>query len=243
MKILLTAPSQTGKSTVVCNVKKLFDDNLMRGIWSRENTLNGRRVGFSSILSDGTEQEFMSKFNYDNTASSDLMYSIGSYRVDVGVIDQFVASELEECCAEANKIIYVDEIGRAQAFSERFMIATKNLFDSEKTVLATIVYEDEPWSMHFKQHPDAWVITLTVDNRDYLPGIIGAMCRNVGLFNKLECNQRTQLKNTFFVLLSSGQYISAKKLFENTLHYITEMRVERASSPGRCTKKSQLKFC
>lgn len=233
MKILITAPSCAGKSTIIFKVKQFFVDDI-RGVWSRENTIDGHRTGFSSILGDGTEKEFMSKHESTESklADADSIYTIGSYRVNLSVIDEFVAPELERCLDDTNNIIYIDEIGRAQAFSERFLGAVRNLFDSDKVILATIVLEDEPWSRHFKQHSDTWLITVTPDNRDSLPYIINAMCRNAPLLNNLETDHRQHLKILFFTLLNTGQFISARKLFENTLRYVTEARVERLNSQG-----------
>lgn len=226
MKILLTAPPRMGKSTIVSRVDSLFTNrDEIRGIWCKEMLVDGNRMGFSIILPDGSDLVFMIKEQNSSKVDNDSENYIGKYRVLVDVLDESVVPELKACVNETGGIVYIDEIGKAQALSAKFLEVVRELFDSDRTVLATIVCSDNPWSLYFKHHPDAWVIMVTPDNRDALVPIVHAMLRSATIYNLLAVEQQARVKDLFHVFLSSGFFEATRKLFTNAIRYVIEGRV------------------
>lgn len=88
------------------------------------------------------------------------------YNIDVNVIDEFMTHPLLEGLKNKDGLIFIDEIGRAESYSQKFMDTVREIFNSNVDFVATVVFDDEPWSMEFKNHPDVTLITLTQENRD-----------------------------------------------------------------------------
>jgi len=220
MKILITAPPGIGKSTAIDKVVQNFDGN-KRGIVAREILDGeGKRIGFTSINILSQSKQFMFLAEAPGTGSIG-----GEFNVDIDAIDSFVVPELEEGLKDSKSLLYVDEIGRAQAKSKTFLSALRGVFKSKNPLLATIVYENEPWSLEFKQNDEVCLIELTKENRDLLPNILLSAFNNTESFYSLSTPARRTISHLLQELLKSGYFISAQKLFDNAIFYVLENRV------------------
>lgn len=170
MKVLLQAPPGTGKSTIIAAVVRKYP-GATRGIVAREILdENGERTGFTSVNQVGVSRQFMFR-----TDTPGLVNVDGQFDVDIEAIDSFVVPEVRKALAEHDSLVYIDEIGRAQAKSKVFVKLIQEVFRSPQRLLASIVYEDEPWSLEFKHAPGVRLISVTTDNRDALPDELLAM--------------------------------------------------------------------
>jgi nucleoside-triphosphatase THEP1 len=224
MKILLTAPPQTGKSTVIDNVVRKFD-GACRGIVAREMLdEDGMRTGFTSVNGSGSSRQFMFRTNTPTAESIG-----GEYDVDLTAVDDFVVPELRRGLAEPDALIYVDEIGRAQAKSQLFLSTLRELFACEGNLLAAIVFDHEPWSLEFKRHPAVCLLEVDADNRGELPQILLAAFSGSKQFEGLTARQKAKVFALLHQFLSNKQYVSAHKLFANAVGYVAERRVQRVN--------------
>lgn len=221
MKILLTAPPATGKSTVIDAVVRSFKGST-RGIVAREVLdEHSKRQGFTAFNAACESRQFMFR-------AAPGQGTVGDFCVDVTAIDDFVVPELQHALHE-NGLVYVDEIGRAQARSQAFIETLRELFASDKNLLASIVYDDEPWSMEFKEDPTTTMLEVTVSNRDALPSILLAAFDNAVLFAQLSKEQQHTTCQLLQTLVANGHYVGARKLFDNALHYVTQKKVSSRS--------------
>lgn len=221
MKILLTAPPATGKSTVIDAVVRQFKGST-RGIVAREVLdQNGKRQGFTSFNAACESRQFMFRAAPGHA-------TVGDFSVDVTAIDDFVVPELRSALRE-HGLVYVDEIGRAQARSQAFIDMLRELFASEINLLASIVYDDEPWSMEFKLDQTTTMLEVTVANRDTLPSILLAAFDNAHLFAQLSKEQQSTTCKLLQTLVANEHYVGARKLFDNALHYVTQKKVSPRS--------------
>ncbi|HEY9755195.1 MAG TPA: nucleoside-triphosphatase [Oculatellaceae cyanobacterium] len=229
MKILLTAPPAMGKSTVIGKVVGAFKGT-KRGIVAREiRDDDGERVGFTSVKESGDSRQFMFRTKTPNEDSIG-----GLFDVDLEAVDGFVIPELKEGMQAACGLLYVDEIGRAQAKSALFLATLREILAGRSNVLASIVYEDEPWSLEFKRHPDVCILEVTPGNRDRLPEILGAAFGQAALFAALSKSQKSQVLRWLKEFVQSEKLDSAAKIFSNALPYLHEKKIELvASSNGR----------
>src|SRR5579885_1555623 len=123
MKILLTAPPGMGKSTIREKVVRGFDGKHY-GIVAREVLdESGKRIGFTSINPSGQSQQFMF---YTESPSAESIG--GQFDVDIKAIDDFVVPELKKGMTDSSALIFVDEIGRAQAKSPLFLQTLRQIF-------------------------------------------------------------------------------------------------------------------
>lgn len=221
MKILLTAPPRTGKSTIIENFIQLYGGNKV-GILAKQITdSNNERVGFKSINLKGDERVFMHIYDIN----SDIVIG-NKYKVDVDVVDNFVVPEITQS-VETGTVIIVDEIGKAQSSSSKFLQAVKDLLNSDKNVLFTILYEDEDWARGFKEHPEAIILEVTIENRDMLPEILVEVYSNLSYFEKLSKEQKDFVIEEFKQFLKNNELDRAKKLFKNAVPYYVLNKIKK----------------
>lgn len=163
MKILLTAKKGVGKSTVIQKFIDRYKDPVNGFVISRMKDRNNENQGFVAQTFDGR----MEIFSHKKLVKS--KYIIGdNHNVDLDVVDNFLVPEIEKGLLNPSNLIVIDEIGRMEAFSEKFLDVVKEAINSENNILGTIVYEDEPWSIEFKKDPRVKIIEVTLKNRDHL---------------------------------------------------------------------------
>jgi nucleoside-triphosphatase THEP1 len=226
VKILLTAAPASGKTTTL---QRALDSKFIQslspvGILCNEIRLDGKRYGFEAKLSTGEVRQFMQKDGISEMNS--FTARVGSYVVDVDVVDQFIVPELEKSFGGGSQLIYIDEIGRAQAKSDRFLSTVRRIFESDGNVLATIVLEDYDWNIEFKQHPRAIILQVDDENRNSLPKIITAIIQFSPYLDRLSEKMRNFMNTLLLNLLSRHQYNAAKKLFDCSLVYVLDSRIK-----------------
>lgn len=224
MKILLTALPRTGKSTIIEKFIEKYEGKKV-GILAKEiRASNDERVGFKSVDLQGNEKTFM----HMSEINSDVVVG-NKYKVDVSVIDDFVVSEITQP-VESDTVIIVDEIGRAQSLSAKFLQAVDCLLDSNNNLLCTIVYDNEEWARKYKEHPQVIILEVTEQNRDILPEILIAIYSNQQYFNKLNEKQKCFAINELKQFISRNELDRAKKLFKNAIQYFVLNKFKKVDS-------------
>lgn len=129
------------------------------GFLTEEMRAGGRRRGFRLVAFDGARATM---------ADVDLQspHRVGRYRVDVRAIDEFAARVL---APELANIFLVDEIGKMECFSPRFVDAMTALLDASHPVVATIAARGGGFIAEVKQRPDVELWEVTHASRDHVP--------------------------------------------------------------------------
>jgi nucleoside-triphosphatase len=97
---------------------------------------------------------------------------VGRYGVDVEAIDRVVKTEL---ALEPGIDLYVvDEIGKMECLSARFVAAVEALLDSGCPLLATVAQRGAGFIADAKARSDVEIWEVTRSNRDHLPEKIQA---------------------------------------------------------------------
>ncbi len=164
MKVLITGKPGIGKTTVIKRIASNLKDKAL-GFWTEEiRDKNGKRIGFEVITTDGKNSILAKKGLHSN-------YSVGLYGVDIEVFEKTVLPVLEEAKKKENVVI-IDEIGKMELFSEKFLKAVKELFeDNKKTIIATIPVKNvHPFVKYLRENFP--VIEVSYSNRDVLPNQI-----------------------------------------------------------------------
>jgi nucleoside-triphosphatase len=165
MIVLLTGLPGVGKTTALdAFIRKYGKDSYW--ILSKElRNATGERVGFEAVTSDGQRAVFAHK----ESIRSEHM--IGSYHVDLTTIDGVFVENIRREMAHPGKLLILDEIGRMEMLSEKFVRTIDELFEAGIPVVATIRHGDE-WAEKYKTHRNATVIEVTEENRATLPKVI-----------------------------------------------------------------------
>lgn len=221
MKILLTGKPGIGKSTILEQVTKDFKGNKL-GIISRElRNKEGKRVGFEAVNHLGKKKTFA----HTTDISSDYIVG-GKYYVDLSVINKFAVPEIKKGIDNPQALVFIDEIGRMQAFSRKFLDIVSEILNSDSNVLATIVLDPEPWSLQFKQNKNTVLIEISEKNRDQLPKLLSIIFDHSKDFHKLRENQQELIINLSKEYFKYEQYLQLSKLFNNAIPYLVQNRIK-----------------
>ncbi|UCF14597.1 MAG: NTPase [Phycisphaerales bacterium] len=156
VKILVTGLPRCGKTTAITRIAAGLASENMVGFYTQEIRAGGKRKGFRWQRLDGAA---------GTLAHVDIKsrFKVGRYGVDVASFENEVVPILDVSRSDAELFI-LDEIGKMECFSGKFVAAVRELFASDKSVLATVAHSD-PIS-EIKGYPGTELITLTRHNRD-----------------------------------------------------------------------------
>jgi nucleoside-triphosphatase len=164
-KILLTGLPGCGKTTAMIQIANTLNrqDGLRQhskvaGFYTQEIREGSIRKGFRWRRLDGTEGIL---------AHIDIKspFKVGKYRVDVAGFEKSVVPVLDVDKTDAELFI-IDEIGKMECMSEKFVTAVRRLFASEKSVLATVAQKGTAFISEIKNYPGTKLFRLTHQNRD-----------------------------------------------------------------------------
>ena len=168
--VLLTGRSGVGKTTAIRHAAELLDDLEIRGFYTEEvRDEEGRRTGFRAL-----------PFGRDGPgrliASTDVRGGprVSKYEVDVEAVDAVSDAHLPAGDADA---VFVDEIGKMECYSDRFVARVRELVTSEVPMAATVARRGGGLIREVKEVPDSVLVEVTVDNRDRLPHRIAERIR------------------------------------------------------------------
>lgn len=157
-KILLTGLPGCGKTTAIMKIVAGLACENVSGFYTEEIREGRVRKGFRWKRLDGAA---------GTLAHVDIKspFKVSKYCVDVAGFEAAVVPVLDVEVSDADLIV-IDEIGKMECYSEKFVAAVRRLFESDKSVLATIALKGAGLISEIKNHPDARLITLSPDNRD-----------------------------------------------------------------------------
>ncbi len=157
--LLITGSPGVGKTTVIRKVAASLSGRRIGGFYTEDIRADGQRQGFRLVTFDGRERIM---------AHVDLggPHRVGKYKVDVGAVDEAAQSALSAGNAD---LYVVDEIGKMECLSPRFLASMRRLLDSSAPVVATVALRGGGLITEVKGRADAELWTVTRANRDELP--------------------------------------------------------------------------
>ncbi len=157
-KILLTGLPGCGKTTAVLKIIDSLKHKKLAGFYTQEIREANSRKGFQWKRLDGPEGIL---------AHIDIKspFKVGKYRVDVIGFEKSVVPVLDFDRTDT-ELFVIDEIGKMECMSEKFVAAVRRLFASEKSVLATVAQKGAGLISEIKSCPDTKLFHLTHQNRD-----------------------------------------------------------------------------
>ncbi|MHC4534323.1 MAG: NTPase [Planctomycetota bacterium] len=158
VKILLTGQPGCGKTTAVMKIIKNLDTDRIAGFYTQEIRQSNIRRGFSWKRLDGAE---------GTLAHVDIKgrLKVGKYGVDIEGFDKNVVPVLDIEQIDADLFV-IDEIGKMECFSKKFISAVRRLFESDKSVLATVAKKGPGLISEIKNYTNIKLFNLTSANRE-----------------------------------------------------------------------------
>jgi len=157
-KILLTGLPGCGKTTAVMQIIEKLGPHKVAGFYTQEIRQAGQRKGFRWTRLDGDTGVL---------AHVDIKgpFKVGRYGVNVADFERTVVPVLDIDKSHA-ELFVIDEIGKMECFSEKFVAAVRLLFASDKSVLATVAKKGTGLISEVKNYPNTQLFNLTPKNRD-----------------------------------------------------------------------------
>lgn len=157
----LTGAPGVGKTTVIRQVAEALSKQSLGGFYTEEIRHGGVRQGFCMKSFRGGSA-VMAHVDFPKR------YRVGRYGVDVDAIDELSVTALSY---EPKADIYlVDEVGKMECMSTRFIDALRGLLDGPCTIVGTIARSGGGLIAELKRWPESTLWEVTRDNRAEMPG-------------------------------------------------------------------------
>jgi len=157
-KILLTGLPGCGKTTAVMQIIENLDCDKVAGFYTQEIRQNNIRKGFCWKRLDGADG-ILAHIKIKGP------WRVGKYGVDIVGFEESVVPILDIERVDA-KLFVIDEIGKMECFSEKFVAAIRRLFASERSVLATVAQKGAGLISEVKNYPNTEIFNLTRSDRN-----------------------------------------------------------------------------
>jgi nucleoside-triphosphatase len=162
-RILLTGRPGCGKTTVIRRTVELIGQQRCAGFYTEEVRERGRRIGFDVVTVDGQRGPL--------ARAGAAGPRVSRYGVDLGSFEALGVETLEAALDSRGCVLVVDEIGKMELFSERFVQLLDRLFDRAggQPLLGTVMERRHAKVDGLRERPGVEVIRVTTENREDLP--------------------------------------------------------------------------
>ena len=161
--LLLTGRPGVGKTTVVRRlVARLTPSLRVGGFVTEEIRQEGERAGFRAlVLGDGGGERVIAHREIEGAPR------VASYGVNLDAVTGLAEDALDP--ARDADVWLVDEIGKMECLSDRFVAAVRELLEGDRPVLATVGAGGTDFMEAVRRREDAELWRVTRENRDALP--------------------------------------------------------------------------
>ena len=157
----LTGAPGVGKTTVIARVAETLVDGRPGGFYTEEIREHGVRQGFR-----------LQSFRGGSAVMAHVKFTshpcVGRYGVDVAAVDTLASAALAP--DPLLKLYLVDEVGKMECMSARFVAALHALLNRPTTVVGTIARFGGGVIAELKRWPGSTLWEVTRENREGLPG-------------------------------------------------------------------------
>ena len=157
-KILLTGLPGCGKTTAVMKVIANLERHKVAGFYTEEIREERVRKGFRWTRLDG-QSGILAHVHIKSPAK------VGKYGVDIAGFEKSVVPILDPDQTDA-ELFVIDEIGKMECFSEKFVTVVRRLLGSDRSVLATVAQKGSGLISEVKNFSGIMLFNLTARNRN-----------------------------------------------------------------------------
>ena len=160
LRILLTGLPECGKTTAIRGIVERLAGVKVAGFYTEEIRVGGVRKGFKWKRLDGAEG-VLAHVDIKSKAR------VGKYGVDVAGFERDVVRVIERLKGEA-EVFIIDEIGKMECLSEKFVELVRGLWEAEADIVATAAKKGGGFIAEVKGWPGARIIEVTRANQEQI---------------------------------------------------------------------------
>ena len=175
--ILLTGLPGVGKTTIIKQLAYSLATHQPDGFFTQEIREDGIRKGFELVTLEGRRQ-LLSHVNIPGP------HRVGRYGVDLAGFDTLL--EAIDLRHSSSRLVILDEIGKMECLSQRFIDEVEALLDSPKIVIATVGLKGGGFPATVRNRPDCQVVTVTLSNSSTLSSTLLPVISSILVSDKLE---------------------------------------------------------
>jgi len=166
-RILLTGRPGVGKTTII---KKVLEVGIpvAGGFLTEEIRRGGRRIGFAVKDIHSGRDGILARVDLKDGPR------VGQYRVNLASFESVGVEALRQALAGEGCVV-IDEIGKMELCSAAFRAAVSEVFESGRSVMASIAIHDHPFLSRMRQVRGVTLVEAVVENRNDLPARIAGM--------------------------------------------------------------------
>lgn len=162
--LLLTGPPGVGKTTLLVKVARTLGPDRVGGFLTTEIRQGGRREGFALVpLVRNPRKQIVAHVDFVS------QHRVGRYGVDVDKLDYLVDTTLGPDAVRDAEVLIVDEVGKMECCSTRFVRAMERLLDDPRPLVATVAARGSGFIASVKARTDCELWTVDPAGRDALP--------------------------------------------------------------------------
>ncbi len=155
MNILLTGPTQIGKSTILKKVIQMLKLE-MTGFYTQPFLINNKIIGYKMI-------------DYQNALTS-FIIGIKDTPITCKPYTLMFETKAYEILSQSVKDAYLlDELGFLERYASSYKNKILDILDSDKLVLGVLKDKKSPFLDTIRERNDVIIIRVTESNRDFIP--------------------------------------------------------------------------
>ncbi|EDY35527.1 conserved hypothetical protein [Aciduliprofundum boonei T469] len=165
IKIGLSGLPGVGKTTTLIKTIEILEEEgyVVGGMITEELRENGKRTGFYVLDWMSKEKKVFAHKDFESR------HKVGKYGIDIKALEEVGIKALQDAMDKAD-IIVIDEIGKMEVESKKFVQTVRDILDMDKHIIMTLHKKSRNSLLQeIRRRDDIRMLEVTPINRNLLP--------------------------------------------------------------------------
>ncbi len=165
IKIGLSGLPGVGKTTTLIKTIEILEEEgyVVGGMITEELRENGKRTGFYVLDWMSKEKKVFAHKDFESR------HRVGKYGIDINALEEVGIKALQDAMEKAD-VIVIDEIGKMEVESKKFVQTVRDILDMDKHMIMTLHKKSRNSLLQeIRRRDDIRMLEVTPINRNLLP--------------------------------------------------------------------------